>query len=159
MVKPLINSRTLYGRIYYLIRWQDHDSTENFWEPAENLLNYPECMPEYEAAAPHQSSTLQTADRGAAGLAVDAVPGPEHAPPLAPPGWMVVPEGPVVPGATFLHWWPVEGWQLNPLPEDPFRHVVRSRQPTASLTGDVDTLLDSSCYGRRRLGASRSDCN
>ena len=153
MVEQLLNRRILHGRTHYLVRWQGHDSTADSWEPVEHLTNCPERIAEYEAAAPRRPRTLRKADRGGAGPAAEAVPGPEHAPPLAPRGWTVVPEGPVIPGAALLYWWPGEGWQLGhvarPTSRGPFSHVVRYRRPAASFTGDVDTLLDSSSYGRR----------
>ena len=153
VVEQLLNRRKFHGRTHYLVRWQGHDSTADSWEPAEHLTNCPERIAEYEAAAPRRPRTLRRADRGAARPAAAAVPVPEHAFPLAPPGWTVVPEGPVLPGAALLYWWPIEGWQLGrvarPTARGPFSHVVRYRRPTASFTGDVDTLLDSSSYGRR----------
>jgi len=151
VVEQLLNRRTLYGRTYYLVRWQGHASADDSWEPLEHLANCPERIAEYEAVAPRRPRMLRGADRGAPQTAGDQPSGPT--PPIAPLGWTVDSERPLVPGSAILYWWPTEGWQLGrvarPSSRASFSHVVRYRRPSASFTGDVDTLLDSSSYGTR----------
>ena len=78
VVEQLLNRRILHGRTHYLVRWQGHDSTADSWEPVEHLTNCSERIAEYEAAAPRRPRTLRKADRGGAGPAAEAVPGPEQ---------------------------------------------------------------------------------
>jgi hypothetical protein len=52
IVEQLLNSKSLRGRTYYLVRWQGHASADDSWEPVEHLAHCQERVAKYEAAAP-----------------------------------------------------------------------------------------------------------
>jgi hypothetical protein len=39
-VEQILNNKWVSGKPYYLVKWKGYDTSENTWEPIENLTNY-----------------------------------------------------------------------------------------------------------------------
>ncbi len=38
-VKNILKKQMISGKAHYLVKWKEYDTSENTWEPKENLLN------------------------------------------------------------------------------------------------------------------------
>jgi hypothetical protein len=47
-VEEIIDRRQEKGKLYYLVKWKDFDSSANSWEPISNLIHFREMIKEYE---------------------------------------------------------------------------------------------------------------
>jgi hypothetical protein len=48
IVEKVVDKRIIGGEIEYLIKWEGYDSSENTWEPPENLDNIGNLIQEFE---------------------------------------------------------------------------------------------------------------
>lgn len=50
LVEAILDKRTYYGKVQYLVKWEGYADTENSWEPSEHLENAQDLIDEYERA-------------------------------------------------------------------------------------------------------------
>ena len=49
-VEEILGHRNRRGKIYYRIKWEGYDDTQNTWEPEENLIDCPELLESYKSS-------------------------------------------------------------------------------------------------------------
>ena len=161
-VELLLNRTEKRGVTRYLVRWRGHTSADDEWLRAEELLNCPEKVAEYDAVAARRRAARRV---DVPGDPVDVpVPGPRGAvPPPAGPAPLVSPAGYRVALATevrsgkalvgqwVLYCWPAEGWvrgrvvRVSRAPG--FSHVVGYGPTSALGAAAVASLLDAASHG------------
>ena len=60
-VEKILDSKTRWGGIWYLVHWKGYNTTHDQWEPARNLKNAPEIVAEFyrkNPGAPRQISRV-----------------------------------------------------------------------------------------------------
>ncbi len=50
-VENILEKRMISGKAHYLIKWKGYDTSENTWEPRENLLNCARTLQQFEKRA------------------------------------------------------------------------------------------------------------
>jgi len=53
-VKNILEKRMISGKTHYLIKWKGYNTSENTWEPKENLLNCAKTLQQFERGAQGQ---------------------------------------------------------------------------------------------------------
>jgi hypothetical protein len=46
-VKWILDMQRINNKPYYLIKWKGYDTSENTWEPIDNLMNYQLLLQDY----------------------------------------------------------------------------------------------------------------
>jgi hypothetical protein len=46
-VEEILEARRISGRPHYLVRWKGYDTSENTWEPIENLRGCPQLVQQF----------------------------------------------------------------------------------------------------------------
>lgn len=46
-VERILNIKRVNGRPRYLVKWKEYDTSENTWEPTENLMDYHQLVQQF----------------------------------------------------------------------------------------------------------------
>jgi hypothetical protein len=46
-VKKILNHKQVSGKLYYLVKWKGYNTSENTWEPIENLIGCHQLIQQY----------------------------------------------------------------------------------------------------------------